>query len=71
MSNTLRPLPGFDWGLVKWGGPDEPRTRFCSYCGANMPEPEDDFVPLILWKDDGSCAEFCNECMRNHWGFTW
>ena len=39
------------------GGPDEPRTEHCSYCGDGL-DPES--VPLILWRRDGWVAEFCD-----------
>jgi hypothetical protein len=63
--SAIRPKPGFNPMLIKWGGPDEPRTETCSYCEA--PLPEDD-VPLILWNDDGWCAEFCRGCQEKWWG---
>jgi hypothetical protein len=48
---AIRPKPGFNWMMVAWGGPDEPRTASCSYCGDPFPTEELDpeFVPLILW----------------------
>ena len=48
---VLAPKPDFNWLLVNWGGPDEPRTTCCSYCGDSFPTEEQDpeFVPLILW----------------------
>jgi len=59
---TLRPLPGFDWMLVSWGGP---RAEACSYCEAPL---ADGGVPLILWNEDGWCARFCDDCQRKWWG---
>lgn len=66
----LRAKPGFDWSRVIWGGPQDRRTEHCSYCGARLsPAPdEDDSIPLMLWKQDGSCAEFCEDCQRNWFG---
>jgi len=49
---TLQPRPGFDWLRVNWGGPDEPRSDRCSYCGDLFPEDDEaDFIPLIMWND--------------------
>jgi hypothetical protein len=65
----LAPLPGFDWTKVNWGGPDEPRTEVCSYCGDPFPDDDaTDFVPLILWNAAGWCAEFCSHCQAAYWG---
>lgn len=61
---TLRPAPGFNPAQIGWGGPDEPPTVTCSYCDAALPGDEDDdyYVPLILWREDGWCAQFCWHC---------
>jgi hypothetical protein len=59
---SIRALPGFNPMLINWGGPDEPRTDQCSYCGDKFPDEEDDpgFVPLILWNSQGChAAEGC------------
>ena len=63
----LRPLPGFDWNLVAWGAPDQPRTEICNYCDAPL---RDDEIPLILGNGEGWIAEFCEACQRTHWGFS-
>ena len=70
MPTTISPRPGFDWAKVKWGGPKDPRTEHCSYCGDKLPTDDEDpsFVPLILWASDGSAAEFCDTCQAQHWG---
>ena len=60
----LKPTDDFDWSRVAWGKPDSPRSRFCSYCFAVIP---DDAVPLMLWKDDGHAAQFCDACCRRYW----
>lgn len=67
---TLRPMPGFNWQMVAWGAPDEPRTEHCSYCSDKLPtEDEDpDFIPLILWNGDGWTAEFCDHCAATWFG---
>lgn len=78
---ALRPRPGFDWLLVNWGGPPaprdasrggpkgEPRTDRCSYCGDLFPaRDEGEFVPLVLFRPDGWCAEFCDHCQAAWWG---
>ena len=65
----VAPKAGFNWMLVNWGGPDEPRTDRCSYCGDPFPEEDDsDFVPLILWNAEGWAAEFCDHCQATWWG---
>jgi hypothetical protein len=66
----LAPKPGFEWMAVNWGGPDEPRTKHCSYCGDPLPDDEEDagFIPLILWNAAGWCAEFCDKCQWEWWG---
>ena len=67
MNTTLAPRPGFDWRQVRWGGPEERRTEVCSYLPCAKPIGEDD-IPLSLFRDDGSAAEFCEECQRTWWG---
>ena len=42
---SIAPKPGFNWSAIAWGGPDEPASDHCSYCGDEIPE---DSVPLIL-----------------------
>ena len=65
MNFKLTPLPGFDWARVVWGRPDSPQSALCSYCQAYI---SDDLVPLIMWKPDGSAAQFCDECQGKWWG---
>jgi hypothetical protein len=67
---ALRPRPGFNWLTVAWGGPDEPRTEHCSYCGDRFPTEEEDpeFVPLILSNEEGWVAEFCDHCQAAWFG---
>jgi hypothetical protein len=62
---SFAPRRGFRWEQVAWGGPDEPRTEHCSYCGDVIPK---DSVPLILWNAEGWCAEFCDHCQATWWG---
>lgn len=50
---------GFDWSRVAWGRPDSPMRPLCAYCHSKI---DDGDVPMMLWKDDGSCAQFCSEC---------
>lgn len=61
---SLAVRPGFDWGRVVWGKPNEPRSEFCSLCFAGI---ADDDVPLILTKDDGHVAQFCDKCVERWW----
>lgn len=58
---TIKAKPGFDWRLVAWGAPDSPRRPLCSYCHGRIDE---DDVPLMLFKDDGSLAQFCDKCIE-------
>ncbi len=69
-ASVISPKPGFDWNLVQWGGPNEPRTEHCSYCGNPLPDDDEDhgFMPLILWNSEGWCAEFCDDCQAQWWG---
>ena len=64
---AIQPKPGFDWSHVSWGRPDSPPSVLCSYCSAGIP---DESVPLVLHKDDGSAARFCDDCMSRWFGFT-
>jgi hypothetical protein len=61
----LKPKRGFDWDKVSWGRPDSPRSVLCSYCSSSIGEDE---VPLVMWKDDGHAAQFCDKCMVQWWG---
>ena len=63
--SALQPLPGFDWSRVKWGGPRDPVTEECSYCGAPLGE---DSVPLRLFSSRGAACAFCEACMEKWWG---
>ena len=42
---------------IVWGKPDSPRRPLCARCHVKLPE-----VPLIIWKEDGSAASFCDPC---------
>jgi len=64
---AIAPKAGFDWKHVAWGAPDAPPSALCSYCSGGIGE---DDVPLILWKSDGSAAQFCDACMVKWFGFT-
>lgn len=59
----LKPRDGFDWDRVTWGRPDSVPTAICSYCSGGLPA-----VPLILMRDDGHAARFCDRCARKWWG---
>jgi hypothetical protein len=62
MKFKLRVMSGFDWSRVAWGRPDSPMRPLCAYCAGKI---DDDDIPLMIWKDDGSCAQFCEKC--DHW----
>jgi hypothetical protein len=66
-SIKIEPKPGFDWGRVAWGAPDSRVRPFCSYCHGAL---DDESVPLILSRSDGSAAQFCDVCMQRWWGST-
>jgi hypothetical protein len=34
-------------------------TAICSYCHGALPE-----VPLMLWREDGSAMQLCDECVE-------
>jgi hypothetical protein len=63
--SKIATLSGFDWRRVAWGAPDAPRSALCSYCSAGISQ---DDVPLMIWKRDGSCAQFCEACIAKWWG---
>jgi hypothetical protein len=56
--SQLKFRDGFDWQRVAWGRPDSPRRNLCSYCHGALPE-----CPLMMWKDDGSAVQFCDDCV--------
>jgi hypothetical protein len=64
MPDQLAQLPGCDWTRVNLGAPDQIRTTVCSYCGDAL---DADPVPLILWNEEGWCAEFCHHCQVIYW----
>jgi hypothetical protein len=66
MPNLLQPLPGFNWMLVKWSGPDEVMSDECSYCEELIGEDE---VPLRIWNEAYWSAQFCTHCMEVWFGF--
>jgi hypothetical protein len=61
----IPPRKGFDWDHVAWSGPRSPAPALCSYCSAGIPEES---IPLMLFKLDGACAKFCDNCQRKWWG---
>ena len=65
MTVFIRPKPGFDWGRIAWGRPDSPVRMLCAYCHGALSE-----VPLILTKQDGSTAMFCDDCAAQWWGMS-
>lgn len=57
-------IEGFDWSRVRWAGAYEPPPDHCSYCDEPLPQDDDDFMPLMFWKEAGSCASFCDQCQK-------
>jgi hypothetical protein len=66
MPSTLEPKPGFDWSRVKWSPARAVIGDGCSYCGVEM--DEDRNVPLMMWRQDGSMAQFCDACQLTWFG---
>ena len=64
-AKSLQPKPGFDWDHISWGKPDSVRSALCSYCSAGIGEND---VPLMLFRDDGHVAQFCDDCQLKWWG---
>jgi hypothetical protein len=61
----LKTRNGFSWSLIAWGKPEGPRRPLCSYCFAKI---DDEDGPLMLFKQDGSAAQFCDECVERYFG---
>jgi hypothetical protein len=55
----IAPKPGFDGSHIVWSAPDAPQPVICSYCSDGLPE-----VPLMMCKESGACALFCDTCAR-------
>lgn len=55
----------YDSRLIAWGKPDSPRRSLCAICHGALPP-----VPLIMWKDDGSCIALCDDCTSKHVEFV-
>jgi hypothetical protein len=47
------------WEKVAWGRPDSPQRPICSCCHGALPE-----VPLMLWREDLSALQLCDECVE-------
>ncbi len=45
---------------IAWGKPESERSDFCSLCFARIP---DNSVPLMVFKQDGHAAQFCDPCV--------
>jgi hypothetical protein len=65
MSLSIAPKPGFPWRLIAWGKPNSPQRDLCALCHGRVGN-----VPLILWKDDGSAAKFCDPCVDKWFGLA-
>lgn len=69
---NIAPKHGFDWSKVTWSAPDGHPPVTCCYCGARLPVDEEGYetgVPLMLFRDNGACIKFCDQCMVEWWGF--
>lgn len=60
MTNPLNLTFRFREGTppICWGRPDSPRRELCAICHGALDE-----VPVMMWKDDGSGASFCDQCV--------
>lgn len=65
MTFRLRPRPGFNPLLIRWGGPDELVDENCSYCDQPIGEDE---MPLRMWNDKGWAAALCEHCQALWFG---
>lgn len=43
---------------IAWGRPDSPQRPLCGLCHGALPD-----VPLILMRDAGEVASFCDACV--------
>jgi hypothetical protein len=50
--------------VIVWGRPDSPPRKLCAICHGLLPE-----VPLMLWRQDGSGASFCDGCIEKYFEF--
>lgn len=66
-SPELKTKPGFDWKHVAWSRPDAARAVLCSYCSLGISE---DDVPLMVWRQDGRMAQFCEYCICRWWDMS-
>ena len=57
MRGRLNFRPGMP--AIAWGKPDSPVRPLCAVCHGALDE-----VPLMLWKDDGSCISLCDDCLE-------
>jgi hypothetical protein len=63
----IKARPGFHWSLVVWHPGDRPLPLLCSYCHGKIAFED---VPLMMWKKDGSLAQFCEACIKEWFGFA-
>ena len=62
---AIKPKPGFEWSRVTWSAPEGRIPPLCSYCFAPIAEGD---VPLMLWKQNGAMAQFCERCGERWFG---
>lgn len=47
------------WARITWSGPKARPPAVCSVCSGALPD-----VPMMLWKENGACAAFCDTCAK-------
>lgn len=57
--HSVKMHEGFDWASLVWHASVPAGRETCSYCRTELLLCE---VPLIIWRDDGCCAELCESC---------
>jgi hypothetical protein len=62
ITKGLRFKREFDLGRLTWSRPDSHIVPFCSVCFTHLP---DDEAPLMMWNDDGACAQLCDKCVED------
>jgi len=54
-----------DAPVIVWGQPNSVPRSLCAMCHGGLP-----MVPFMLWKANGACASFCDNCVEKHFEFA-